>query len=153
MFRRTLAGLVAVGFLGGTVLAAPLPVVKAGGVAYVSARDLEKQAGIAIKPLSEGVYVACSEDRCALLRLTRLTGDEVQVALDELARSLGVEVGFAEDGRAATLAMKAAAETAGSTGMPGTLAPQVEWVGLDGGKVSLAQFRGRRVLINSWASW
>ena len=42
---------------------------------------------------------------------------------------------------------------AGTAAGVGQLAPDFRLTRLDGGPVALSDFRGKRVLINSWASW
>ena len=57
---------------------------------------------------------------------------------------------------AAVLALVAcggADEEQGQTAAPRRAAPTISGTTLDGRKLSLAQFRGKPVMVNAWASW
>jgi peroxiredoxin len=72
----------------------------------------------------------------------------------ELAKALGFAARFSDDQRQVRfeLASKPAPADDSVTRV-GDLAPNFRVARLDGTPVSLAAFRGKRVLIQSWASW
>ena len=57
------------------------------------------------------------------------------------------------DGKGGGTAAAAAAEDSPTLHLEGKPAPSFTLVDLDGKKVSLAQFKGRPVLVNFWATW
>ena len=132
-----------------------IDVIEHNGRAYVNAETLATEAGIAIKrlPGQQGI-AACSRERCAVVKDFLREGDATWVGVRGLAQALNVtpkfdaarkKVGFTFDARAAP-----AANTAAGVGQ---LAPDFRLPKLDGTTVALSDFRGKRVLINSWASW
>ena len=132
-----------------------IPVTERGGAAYVSAADLEFSAGIAVKKLP-GIdsVVACSEDRCAQVKSIVRVGEVTWVDVAELAKALGFAARLSDGRRQVHLeAGPKSSPAEGSITRVGDLAPNFRIARLDGSPVSLADFRGKRVLIQSWASW
>lgn len=130
-----------------------LPVIERNGIQYVEAPALERESGIAIKRIeSSGEFVACAADRCARVKGAQAEGKQVIVPVDALCSALAVEAQFDETRRAVTLKLLST-ENKNSTPAVGSLAPNFRLTKLDGTTVALADFRGKRVLINSWASW
>ena len=125
------------------------------GVAYVPATELERSAGIAIKKLpGSDAVVACSEDRCARVKGFLREGDVTLVDVTELVRTLDFSARFSDDRRQVQFETKSKSSPADSAiTRVGDLAPNFRVSRLDGTPVSLADFRGKRVVIQSWASW
>jgi len=125
------------------------------GRLYVAASDLSKDADIAIKSLpGQKPMVACSRDRCAVVSGCLRSGDEILVPVMELTEALGAKARFDEKRQRVGFEFPSRAESAlAGHARVGQLAPDFRLVKLDGGAVSLSDFRGKRVLINSWASW
>ncbi len=125
------------------------------GNAYVSASELERGASVAIKRLpGSDAVVACSEDRCARVKGVFREGSVTWVSATELANALGFGTRFSDDRRQVRFEAEGKPSHAGdSVTHVGDLAPNFRLPRLDGSAVSLADFRGRRVLIQSWASW
>ena len=72
----------------------------------------------------------------------------------ELVTALGFAARFSDDGRQVQLEAKPkSSPTGGSITGVADLAPNFRVARLDGNPISLADFRGKRVLIQSWASW
>ena len=132
-----------------------IPVTQRNGIAYVPASELERSAGIAIKSLpGSDTIAACSEARCARLKEFLREGDVTFVNVTELQKALGLTARFSDDRRQVQLVAKGKFPIAdGSITRVGDLAPNFRLARLDGTPVSLADFRGKRVLIQSWASW
>lgn len=130
-------------------------VTERNGISFVSVTELERSAGIAIKNLpGSDAVVACSEARCARVNGFLREGDLTLANVAELAKALGFAARFSDHRRQ----VQFEAETkpppaAGSVTRVGDLAPNFRIARLDGRPVSLADFRGKRVLIQSWASW
>src|SRR2546425_6926068 len=75
-----------------------IPVTERNGVAYVSATELERRDGIAVKRLPGGdAIVACSEDRCARVNGFLREGDVTLINVAELAKALGFAARFSDD--------------------------------------------------------
>lgn len=134
-----------------------ISVIKNDDGRYVSAKALETQWGIAIKKLpGSSQVVACREDRCVLVRKTTEVDGDLRVEVVGLAKAMGFKLVWSDSGDEVGFGKEAGepAEVAsnGVTGV-GQLAPNFELPLLDGGTISLADLRGKRVLINSWASW
>lgn len=135
--------------------AAPLPVILKDGEVYVAAATLEREAGIVIKKLpGRGGFVACGAEQCALLKSALTDGDTLLVSVAGLSEALNLTANFDENRRHVALvaAPPKASNTAGVAHV-GSIAPNLRLTKLDGTPVSLDEFRGQRVLINSWASW
>ncbi len=132
-----------------------VPVMEREGNAYVSAAELERGASVAIKRLpGSDAVVACSEDRCARLKGALREGNVTWVSASELANALGFAARFSDDRRQVRFEAEGKPSHASdSVTHVGDLAPNFRLPRLDGSSVSLADFRGRRVLIQSWASW
>lgn len=135
--------------------AAPLAVKIANGVPHVTAAALEADAGIAIKRLpGPGGYVACGVERCAPLAAVTASADGVLVPVPALETALDLSAHFDDDRRFVTLVHgRRHGSSPASGARVGSLAPNLRLRKLDGTPVALDQFRGQRVLINSWASW
>ena len=132
-----------------------VPVMERNGHAYVSATELERSASVAIKRLpGSDAVVACSEDRCARVKGVFREGSVTWVSATELANALGFAARFSDDRRQVRFEAEGKPSHASdSVTHVGDLAPNFRLPRLDGSAVSLADFRGRRVLIQSWASW
>jgi peroxiredoxin len=133
-----------------------LPVVERAGKSYVNAKALATGLQIGLKPLpGRTEFVLCHEDRCALINsvLTDANGEQL-VEVPALAKALHAEAGFSSGGKSVHIKFSEVAPAA-SPGQPqvGGFAPNFTLTTLTGKTVSLADYRGRRVLINSWASW
>ena len=132
-----------------------MAVTERDGTAYVAGSELARQAGIAVKGLpGSSAVVACLDDRCAQLKGSQREGEEIWVSTSELSQALGLAARFSADRR--LVGFSPAAQTpapADSITRVGQLAPNFRVTRLDGTAVSLADFRGKRVLIQSWASW
>lgn len=136
-------------------VAAPLVVVLRNNEPHVNAAALEREAGIVIKRLpGSGEFVACGTGQCAVLKSVVSDGETLLVRLSDLTEALHLKAAFDEDRRHVTLTPepREAAAAAGPL-QPGVIAPNFRLTKLDGSPVSLDEFRGRRVLLNSWASW
>jgi hypothetical protein len=132
-----------------------IPVSERNGLGYVKASALELKAGIAVKslPASESLAV-CSAERCALIKEFVREDNEIWMSISALENALGLKAHFNNDRRLVSLSSVAQPTIAAdSPRRVGQLAPNFRVARLDGSTVSLADFRGKRVLINSWASW
>lgn len=132
-----------------------IPVIHRNGQAYVAASALARGANIAIKPLpGQSFLAACSGERCAPVKDFLKEPGETFVGVAALAKALGAQARFDEDQRRVTFDFTAAsAPTEPSAPQVGSLVPDFRLPKLDGTSVALSDFRGKRVLINSWASW
>jgi len=125
------------------------------GVAYVPASELERDARMAVKSLPvHDEVVVCSGQRCALVKDFVREGDEIWVSTAGLEKALGLKTHFSGDRSSVNFTFAPQEVSAGdSAPRVGQLAPDFHVARLDGSLVSLADFRGKRVVINSWASW
>ncbi len=131
-----------------------MPITERNGVAYVSAMELERSAGIAVKKLpGSDEVVVCSENRCARMKRSLHEGAATLVNVAELAKALGFATRFSEDRRKVQFDVQPKSSADPSITGVGDLAPNFRIARLDGIPISLADFRGKRVLIQSWASW
>jgi len=124
------------------------------GRPHVSASALAADAGITIKTLpGQTAVAACLRDRCALVKETVREEGEVFVPVQSLADALGLVA--VEDSGTRRVRFEPARNlpSAGALGTVGSLAPNFTLRRLDGTPVSVSDFRGKRVLINSWARW
>ncbi|MEI8041675.1 MAG: redoxin family protein [Verrucomicrobiota bacterium] len=146
-------------FLGGTLHAADsqsVSVVERNGRDYVSAKALATVLHIGLKSLpGRSEFVLCHEDRCALTRsvVTNANGDYL-VEIVALAKALSAKARFTA-GRTSVAFTVSGADMQPSETLPqlGSFAPNLTLTTLAGKPVSLSDYRGRRLLINSWASW
>lgn len=132
-----------------------IPVTERNATACITATDLEHGASIAIKNLpGRDAIVACSEERCARVKSFAREGEITWIGVTELAQALGFAARFSDDRKHVRFEAEGKLLRADSSvrGV-GDLAPNFRLRGLDGRAVSLADFRGKRVLIQSWASW
>jgi hypothetical protein len=135
--------------------AAPLPVIVRDGQAHVAAAALEREAGIVIKRLpGRGEFVACGREQCAPVRSVLTDGAAMLVPVAGLNEAMNLRANFDESRQHVSLipAPRESSSTAGPARV-GAIAPNLRLTKLDGTPVSLDEFRGQRVLINSWASW
>jgi len=147
--------------LAGTCIAASaaetrmIPITERKGAAYVSATELERSAGIAVKQLpGSDAVAACAEDQCARVKDILHEGAVTFVNVAELAKALGFAARFSDDRRKVRFEAEPKSPPAeGSITRVGDLAPNFRVASLDGNPMSFADFRGKRVLIQSWASW
>jgi hypothetical protein len=132
-----------------------MPVAERNGALYLKAAELEQGAPIAVKNLpGTDAIVVCSEDRCARLTDFVREGEITWLGVTQLAKTLGFTARFSDDRKHVRFESgpKLVHADNSVTGV-GDLAPNFRVAGLDGRAVSLADFRGKRVLIQSWASW
>ncbi len=130
-----------------------VPVVQRAGVDYVSAFALERSAGIAIKTLpGDKRLVACAQDRCAPITKFIPSPDGPLVDAQALSDALGATARFTTDRKMVSFDLTGS-DLAPSKAEVGRLAPDFKLARLDGPAIRLSDFRGKRVLINSWASW
>jgi Redoxin len=131
-----------------------MPVVEHGGRTFVRAVDLERDAHFAVTTLpGNDAIVVCAGGRCALVKDYVRTGDQISVSTSALAAALGLRPRFSADRKSVSLSLAAQPVDGDRLPRVGELAPNFRIPLLDGGTVSLSEFRGKRVLINSWASW
>ncbi len=132
-----------------------IAVTERAGTAYVAGSELARQAGIAVKGLpGSGAVVVCLDDRCALLQSAVREGGEIWVSTSELSKALGLDLHFSTDRRLVGFSQAVLKPAPGdSITSVGHLAPNFRVTKLDGTALSLADFHGQRVLIQSWASW
>lgn len=132
-----------------------MPITERIGVAYISAAELERSAGIAVKKLpGSDAVVACSENRCARVKGFLHEGAVTLINVAELSKVLGLAARFSNDRRQVHFDVQSRPSPADtSIAGVGDLAPNFRIARLDGSPVSLADFRGKRVLIQSWGSW
>ena len=132
-----------------------ISVTERHAVAYASAAELELSAGIAVKKLpGNDAVVACWEARCARVTDFLREGDVTLVNVVDLAKALSLTVRFSDNRQQVQFeAERAPSPVDGAITRVGDLAPNFRVSRLDGTAVSLADFRGKRVLIQSWASW
>ena len=131
------------------------PVMEQDGTTYVAGTALARDAAIAIKKLPGSDFVvACSGERCAQLKDFMKKGDELWVSTAALTKALGLSARFTDDKRQVRFDVVAHEPSASdAAARVGQLAPNFRLPKLEGGTVSLADSRGKRVLIESWASW
>lgn len=135
--------------------ASMLPVIERAGKAHVSAARLEREAGIAIKRLpGQEELVACSGERCALIKDFIPEDTDLLVRVESLAKALDARARFDEGRRNVRFEFSPDRTLrTGTTAQVGQLAPELRLKKLNGSTVALSDFRGKRLLINSWASW
>ena len=141
--------------LSALACAGPLPVVVRNGESHVAATALEREAGIVIKKLpGKGQFVACAAEQCAPVKSVVVEGETLLVPVTALSEAMNLTATFDDARRHVTLS-PGAGGAAAATGAArvGAIAPNLRLTKLDGTPVSLDEFRGQRVLINSWASW
>lgn len=133
-----------------------LPVLERDGRDYVSAKALAALLQIELKPLpGREEFVLCRHDRCALVKavVAGVNGDNL-VEVQALAKALSAEASFVAGRRHVGFTFsESSTNKLDELPQPGGFAPSFTLTTLTGKKVSLADYRGRRVLINSWASW
>jgi hypothetical protein len=138
-------------------LASPgmLTVIEQNGAAYIPTSELDRQADIAVKALpGDNAMVVCFGGCCALVRDWFRRDNEIWLSTTALEKTLGLIPQFSADRRSVRLEPgRTELEAAAGPARVGQLAPNFRLALLGGGSVSLADFRGKRVLINSWASW
>ena len=134
---------------------APMRVFENNGKAHVSISSLAQKARVAVKSLpGQDQFVACKEDRCVLVKDFYVFDGETYIAINPLAESMNAKVIFDRDHTTARIEFsKDPVPTSEGTVRVGQLAPDFRLTRLDGSSIALSDLRGRRVLINSWASW
>src|SRR5262245_18447960 len=155
MQTRLLVTLSLATLMTGLAGAASIPVVMRHGKPHIAAEALERDAGIVVKRLSSrGEFVACGPEQCARLEAVLTEGETWLVPVAGLSAALNLTATLDDSGRhiALTPARVEASRIAGLARV-GSIAPTLRLTRLDGTPVSLDEFRGQRVLINSWASW
>ncbi len=131
--------------------------IEQDGRFFVSARELETKTGIAVKPLpGRSEFAACSADQCILVDRLDQDGDTIWISLKQIADGFGAKWSADENREFVLLEFDESAvreSSSQSQGAVGGLAPQIRLPLLGGGALSIDELRGKRVLINSWASW
>lgn len=107
----------------------------------ISKEDFEAQTGWVLKP--EG---ACKGDRCVPLPALDSAAKTVDIRL--LSEALGMPI--VEDSEHGLYAV---GPDSGGPLLTGAECPDITLPDLDGNQFSLSSFRGRKVVIVSWASW
>ena len=132
-----------------------MPVLERNGAAYVSASALTGGAQIAVKSMpGQEQMVVCHADRCALVKATIREGGKMLLAVKEVAAALGAKAEWSDDRKQVSFQFtQSGTPSAASIALVGQLAPNFRLAKLDGTPVEFADFLGKRVLINSWASW
>src|SRR5438876_4260123 len=93
-----------------------LSIIEQSGVFYVAASDLERDAHIAVKGLpGSDAVVACSGERCSLVKDFVRKGDEIWVSTSALAAALGLSACFSADGSSVSFAFEAREFAAGDS--------------------------------------
>jgi hypothetical protein len=134
--------------------ASSLPVIDRNGQEHVRAADLERDAGIVVKGLpGQKQVVVCSGERCASLKDFIDDGGDLLVRIEPLAKALGATARFDDARRRVGFEFVSGRTVSSSTARVGQLVPELRLRKLDGSWVALSDFRGKRVLINSWGSW
>lgn len=142
-------------FVASNVLADALPVVSRDGQNYVSSKHLEEKLGVAIKSLpAEKQTVACYRERCAVLEGVISGADGLLVRVDSVEKGLNARATVDQSSETVTFQFSRPDGVAADA-LPGVgrLAPDFRLTRLDGSSINFSDFRGKRVLINSWASW
>ena len=107
----------------------------------IAKEDFEAQTGWVLKP--EG---ACKGDRCVPLPALDPAAQTVDIRL--LSAALGMPI--VEN---AGHGVYAVGPESGGPLLAGAECPDITLPDLDGNEVSISSFRGRKVVIVSWASW
>lgn len=158
IFAMRLGAMFLLGLAGGprAANAQTIPMVQSDGREYVGAAALAEFYQIGLKSLpGRAEFVLCHRERCALVQAVITDpGGQRLVEIAAVAKALDAEVVY-EAGRKAVRFNFITTTRAKTAGLPqvGGFAPSLTLKTLDGRVVSLADYRGRRVLINSWASW
>ena len=109
--------------------------------------------GLGIGELCRGVRIAVEGEEAA--RFQRASGQGV---IEVLSRRIAIDLNrhaalYRCRKHSVPISNHAGARPSDPTARVGQLAPNFRLPKLQGGTVSLADFRGKRVLIESWASW
>jgi hypothetical protein len=98
--------------------------------------------------------VACYRERCATLEGVVSAAEGLLVPISSLEKSLDASAVVDSSRKTVTFDFsKADAVASDSAPGVGRLAPNFRLTKLDGSAINFSEFRGKRVLINSWASW
>jgi len=135
--------------------------VEVGGSRLFPAEEIVSRAGGALKVLNDGKLAVLGQgDRCTPVPVEGtqavMRDGAVFVNQEVLARALRRSLTYAADGNVATLAETTLEQpeiTQPFTMQVGQPVPDVELADLDGNRVKLSDFRGKRVAVFSWASW
>jgi hypothetical protein len=135
--------------------ASPVPIVPRNARNYVNSKTLEQTLGIVVKSLpAEKQMVVCYREHCAVLEGVIAEADGLLVPLDSLEKALNSRAVIDDSRKTVTFNFsKAEAAAHGSAPGVGRLAPDFRLTKLDGRSINFSAFHGKRVLINSWASW
>jgi tetratricopeptide (TPR) repeat protein len=155
-FIQAIAGvaLAAPSLRAADLAARPLNVTSRGGSAYLTA-DALASAGIAVRELP-GLKLAsvCFDDRCATLKDHRREGRDLLVLIGPLAKALGLKAEFNATQSQVMLSLEPFTPKPGDGIIrAGQLLPDIRLLKLDGQPVALSEYRGRRIVLNNWASW
>jgi hypothetical protein len=125
------------------------------GQPSVMLSSLASHRQVAAKPLPGTTHwVVCVADRCGLLKDVVRREDQAWVTAAALAEALGASAQFDPAGNKVKMTLLDGQQSAASAApRVGSLAPNFRLTKLDGAPVALADFAGRRVLVNNWGSW
>ena len=132
-----------------------IPVAERHGEPCVTISSLASHHEIAVKHLPGTLqWVACAHDRCGILKDVFREGDQIWVAVAALDEALGATAQFDSDKKQVIFKLAPTSSPAHEpAARVGSLVPNFRLARLDGSPVSLADFAGKRLLINSWGSW
>lgn len=131
-----------------------LAVIERNGQSFAVAEELA-EAGIAVKELpGQQLATVCFEDRCGTIKEFRREVRNLYAMIGPMAKTLGLKAEFSADRSAVSFGLEPRTEpTIQIPIRTGQLMPDFQLARLDGKPVSLSSFRGKRVMIVSWASW
>ena len=154
-FTRAALGLVLMSATACATEMKTISVLERGGRAYVRAAALSQDLGIAVKQIpGQKLVVACQAERCAPLGETLLEDGQLLISVESLTSALSASAQFEADRKKVGFRFAPPGDSSpGTVAKVGGLAPNFRLAKLDGTPVALSDFRGKRVLINSWASW
>jgi len=160
MFRRAFLQAIAGAALSAPRLhaaqldARPLNVTTRGGSAYLAA-DALASAGIAARELPGLKLISvCFDNRCATLKDHRREGRDLLVLIGPLAKALGLKAEFNATQSQVTLSLEPfTPKSDDGIARTGQLLPDLRLRKQDGQPVALSEYRGRRIVLNNWASW
>lgn len=139
----------------GRKLAAKTPAQNLGSEVWVPVHPITRALGGHIQSLPGGKgLLICTEKSCTPLRPEQLRGKGTQTLAPArlVGQALGVAVTWDEQRRSVSLHQ--GISTADGDGLRvGAYLPEITLPDLEGKPVSLAAFRGKKLLLYMWASW